>query len=82
MSTTYTYNTWHDTYVKQEGTTGTITDSSGNTYSFRNDGNSYLDGNLNVVGTINNISSTVFNYIANLASDAQAQLNSLSSSQQ
>ncbi len=62
------------------GTTGAITDSSGNTYSFRNDGNTYLNGSLNVVGTINSITSTIFNYIANLTSDAQAQLNSLSSS--
>jgi len=73
---TATYNHLYDLYIKTKGSSGAI--SGG--YTFQVDGSSNLNGNLNVVGTINNISSTVFNYIANLASDAQAQLNSLSSS--
>ncbi len=32
------YNKFYDFYIKQKGTTGAITDSSGNTYSLRNDG--------------------------------------------
>ncbi len=74
------YNKFYDFYIKQKGTTGAITDSSGNTYSLRNDGNTYLNGNLYFVGTINSISSLIFNYICNLSSDAQLQLNSLFSS--
>jgi hypothetical protein len=55
---TSTYNHLYDTHIKQKETTGTTTDSSSNTFSFRNNGNSYLNGNFNVVGTINNIPST------------------------
>ncbi len=70
------YNRFYDFYIKTKGTSGAITGG----YTFQVDGNSNLNGNLNIVGTINNISSIIFNYIANITSDAQTQLNSLSSS--
>lgn len=42
--------------------------------------NTTINGNLTFTGNINNISPTVFNYISGLTSDAQTQINSLSSS--
>jgi hypothetical protein len=54
--TTQTYNHFYDTYFKTKGSSGAITNGS-NTYSLRCDGNSYLNGNLDVT-TINSNSLT------------------------
>jgi hypothetical protein len=53
---TSSFNKFSDTYIKQKGSNGTITNGS-KTYSLRNDGNTYLNGNLDV-NTINSISLT------------------------
>jgi hypothetical protein len=54
MSTTY--NHYKDTYFKQQGSSGAISNGS-STYSLRNDGNTYLNGNLDTT-TINSVALT------------------------
>ncbi len=54
---TATYNVYFDTYIKQKGTSGAITNGS-LTYSLRNDGNTYLNGNVDAT-TINSVALTV-----------------------
>ncbi len=53
---TTTYNRYYDTYIKQKGTSGAITNGS-LTYNLRNDGNTYLNGNVDVP-SINSVELT------------------------
>jgi hypothetical protein len=53
---TTSYNKYFDTYIKQK-TTGSISANSKN-YSLRNDGKSFLNGDVDISGNLNNVSLT------------------------
>ena len=47
------YNKYYDTYIKQK-TNGAIS-VNGKNYSFRNDGNSFFNGDIDISGNLNNV---------------------------